>query len=356
MRLRDYHELPKFRDGLGYLYLERGKIEQTHRAIEFFDKQGRTLVPVAALAVLMLGPGTSISHEAVKTLTDNGCLITWVGEKGVRFYAQGSGETRKGYQLMRQAALVSDPVKRMTVVRRMYQYRFDEDLDPSLSIEQVRGLEGARVRRAYAEASKRYGVPWNGRFYVREAWGASDTINRALSAANACLNSLCHAAIVSLGYSPGLGFVHQGKQLSFVYDVADLYKTQLTVPLAFRLVAAGKDKVETRIRQACRDLFYKERLLGQIVTDIDKLLNLTQAMSPAAVDLDIDFDGDPALPAALWSPDDATGAHSPGGVNYADVTAAQEQSQPNESELDHDGIDFGEGADESTWGIDPLAD
>ena len=356
MRLRDYHELPKFRDGLGYLYLERGKIEQTHRAIEFFDKQGRTLVPVAALAVLMLGPGTSISHEAVKTLTDNGCLITWVGERGVRFYAQGSGETHKGYQLMRQAALVSDPVKRMTVVRRMYQYRFDEDLDPSLSIEQVRGLEGARVRRAYAEASKRYGVPWNGRFYVREAWGASDTINRALSAANACLNSLCHAAIVSLGYSPGLGFVHQGKQLSFVYDVADLYKTQLTVPLAFRLVAAGKDKVETRIRQACRDLFYKERLLGQIVTDIDKLLNLTQAMSPAAVDLDIDFDGDPALPAALWSPDDATGAHSPGGVNYADVTAAQEQSQPNESELDHDGIDFGEGADESTWGIDPLAD
>lgn len=356
MRLRDYHELPKFRDGLGYLYLERGKIEQTHRAIEFFDKQGRTLVPVAALAVLMLGPGTSISHEAVKTLTDNGCLITWVGEKGVRFYAQGSGETRKGYQLMRQAALVSDPVKRMTVVRRMYQYRFDEDLDPTLSIEQVRGLEGSRVRRAYADASKRYGVPWNGRFYVREAWGASDTINRALSAANACLNSLCHAAIVSLGYSPGLGFVHQGKQLSFVYDVADLYKTQLTVPLAFRLVAAGKDKVETRIRQACRDLFYKEHLLGRIVTDIDKLLNLTQAMSPNHVDLDIDFDGDPALPATLWSPDDTTGAHSPGGVNYADVTAAQEQSQPHESELDNDGIDFGEGADELTRGIDPLAD
>lgn len=356
MRIQDYHELPKFRDGLGYLYLERGKIEQTHRAIEFFDKQGRTMVPVAALAVLMLGPGTSISHEAVKTLTDNGCLITWVGEKGVRFYAQGSGETRKGYQLMRQAALVSDPTKRMAVVRRMYQYRFDEDLDPDLSIEQVRGLEGARVRRAYAEASKRYGVPWNGRFYVREAWGASDTINRALSAANACLNSLCHAAIVSLGYSPGLGFVHQGKQLSFVYDVADLYKTQLTVPLAFRLVAEGKEKVETRIRQACRDLFYKERLLGQIVTDIDKLLNLTQAMSPAAVDLDIDFDGDPALPAALWSPDDATGAHSPGGVNYADITATQDQSQPNESENDNDGADFGEGADESTRGIDPLAD
>jgi CRISP-associated protein Cas1 len=350
MRIQNYHELPKFRDGLGYLYLERGKIEQTHRAIEFFDKQGRTMVPVAALAVLMLGPGTSISHEAVKTLTDNGCLITWVGEKGVRFYAQGSGETRKGYQLMRQAALVSDPVKRMAVVRRMYQYRFDEDLDPGLSIEQVRGLEGARVRRAYAEASKRYGVPWNGRFYVREQWGASDTINRALSAANACLNSLCHAAIVSLGYSPGLGFVHQGKQLSFVYDVADLYKTQLTVPLAFRLVAASKDKVETRIRQACRDLFYKERLLGQIVTDIDKLLNLTKPMEPDYVTLDIDFDGDPALPAALWSPTDTTGAQSPGGVNYADSLAHSTEEEA------HGRDDLGEGADFPAWGVDTLDD
>lgn len=346
MRIQDYHELPKFRDGLGYLYLERGKIEQTHRAVEFFDKQGRTLVPVAALAVLMLGPGTSISHEAVKTLTDNGCLITWVGEKGVRFYAQGSGETRKGYQLMRQAQLVSDPVKRMAVVRRMYQYRFDEELDPDLSIEQVRGLEGSRVRRAYAEASKQYGVPWNGRFYVREAWGASDTINRTLSAANACLNSLCHAAIVTLGYSPGLGFVHQGKQLSFVYDVADLYKTQLTVPLAFRLVAEGKEKVETRIRHACRDLFYKEQLLGRVVTDIERLLNLTKAMTPAHVDLAIDFDADPARPTALWSPDDASGAQSPGGVNYADSA----------EEGEYGSADFGEGADEPARGIDPLAD
>lgn len=346
MRLRDLHELPKFRDGLGYLYLERGKIEQTHRAIEFFDKQGRTLVPVASLAVLMLGPGTSITHEAIKTLTDNGCLITWVGEKGVRFYAQGSGETRKGYQLMRQAALVSDPVKRMIVVRRMYQYRFDVDLDPGLSIEQVRGLEGSRVRRAYAEAGKAYGVPWNGRFYVRDHWGASDTINRTLSAANACLNSLCHAAIVTLGYSPGLGFVHQGKQLSFVYDVADLYKTQLTVPLAFRLVAEGKEKVETRIRHACRDLFFKERLLGRVVADIDDLLNLTKTMAQTPVDLDIDFDADPALPAALWSPDDASGAQSPGGVNYADFS----------EEVDDGRDDSGESADEPARGTDALVD
>ncbi len=318
MRLRDYHILPKFRDGLGYLYLERGKIEQTQRAIEFFDKDGRTMVPVSALGVLMLGPGTSITHEAIKTLSDNGCLVTWVGEQGVRFYAQGNGETRKGYQLIRQAELVSNPMQRMAVVRRMYQYRFDEELAHDLSIEQVRGMEGARVRKAYAEASRHYGVPWNGRFYVRSHWGASDTINRTLSAANACLNGLCHAAIVTLGYSPGLGFIHQGKQLSFVYDIADLYKTALTVPLAFQIVAESREKAETRVRRACRDLFHKERLLGRIVSDIEGMLNLTKAITSSQLDLVFDFDTDPALPAALWSPTDSSGASTPGGVNYSE--------------------------------------
>lgn len=324
MRLRDLHELPKLRDGLSYLYLERGKIDQAYKAIEFLNKDGRTLVPVASLAVLLLGPGTSITHEAVKTLTDNGCLINWCGEQGVRFYAQGIGETRKAYSLIRQAELVSDPAKRLAVVRRMYQFRFDETLAPNLSIEQIRGMEGARVRRAYAVASREFGVPWRRRFYDRNHWGASDAINRAISAANACLNSLCHAAIVSAGYSPGLGFVHTGKQLSFVYDVADLYKTDLTVPLAFKLTAESRDKLETRIRHACRDLFHQERLLARIIDDIDNLLNLTHAMpmtaSSSAPDLegDLDFDNDPAAPGALWSP--ATeGGSVEGGVSYGEA-------------------------------------
>jgi CRISPR-associated protein Cas1 len=324
MRLRDLHELPKLRDGLSHLYLERGIIDQAHKAIEFLNKDGRVLVPVASLAVLMLGPGTTITHEAIKTLTDNGCLVNWCGEGGVRFYAQGVGETRKGYQLIRQAELVSDPAKRLQVVRRMYQFRFDETLDPTLSIEQIRGLEGVRVRRAYAVASREFGVPWRRRFYDRSHWGASDAINRAISSANACLNSLCHAAIVSAGYSPGLGFVHTGKQLSFVYDVADLYKTDLTIPLAFKLTAESRDKLETRIRHACRNLFHQERLLARIIDDIDQLLNLTRAMpitttspTPGLAE-EIDFDYDPAAPGALWSPPEE-GNSVEGGVSYGET-------------------------------------
>lgn len=315
MRLQDLHELPKLRDSMSYLYLERGKIEQAKKAIEFFDKNGQTLIPVANLSLLLLGPGTSITHEAIKTLTDNGCLVNWCGENGVRFYAQGSGETRKGYQLVRQAALVSDPQKRMQVVRRMYQYRFDEELDQALTIEQVRGMEGARVRKAYAQASKESGVPWNGRRYVQGHWGATDSINRALSVANACLNGLCHSAIVSVGYSPGLGFIHTGKQLSFVYDVADLYKTRLTVPLAFKITSASRDRLDSRVRHACRDLFHKERLLGRIVKDIEDLLNVSKQMNQRQSDLDIDFDAEPAQPGGLWSPDQPNGIQQ-GGVNY----------------------------------------
>ncbi|MFN8465496.1 MAG: CRISPR-associated endonuclease Cas1 [Caldilineaceae bacterium] len=134
MRIQDLHELPKFRDGLSYLYLEHGRIEQAQKAVEFFDKEGRVMVPVASLAVLLLGPGTSITHEAIKTLADNGCLAAWVGEQGVRFYAQGSAETRKGYRLLRQAELVCDPAAHMTVVRRMVNRALTSVLEPGLSI------------------------------------------------------------------------------------------------------------------------------------------------------------------------------------------------------------------------------
>ena len=297
--MRDLHELPRLRDSLSYLYLERGVIEQAQQAIEVIDVDGRTRIPVAALAVLMLGPGTSITHAAIKVLADNGCLVVWCGEEGVRFYAQGAGETRKAYHLLRQAEMVSDPIKRAEVVIRMYRYRFAETLDPTLSLEQIRGHEGVRVREAYARASETYGVAWHGRRYDRKDWGSADPVNRALSAANACLNGVCHAAIVSGGYSPGLGFIHTGKQLSFVYDIADLYKVELTVPLSFRLTAESTEKLETRVRHACRDAFREAKLLARILSDIDMLLGI----GPEVLEQGAEADSDGARPEPYWTPD-----------------------------------------------------
>ena len=233
MLLQDLHLLPKFRDGLSYLYVEHCRVEQEARSIALYDRDGKTPVPCASLSVLMLGPGTSISHAAVQSLADNGCLAIWCGEEGVRFYAMGMGESRNARNLIHQARLASDPSLRLKVVRRMYEMRFEEPLDENLTLEQIRGMEGIRIRTAYSQASRETGIPWAGRSYDRGSWKRADPVNRALSVANSCLYGICHAGIVAMGYSPALGFIHTGKQMSFVYDVADLYKVEVTIPVDF---------------------------------------------------------------------------------------------------------------------------
>lgn len=300
--MQDLHELPKLRDSLTYLYAEHCIIEQKAQAVEMIDANGRVMVPAANLTVLLLGPGTSVTHAAVKSLADNGCGIVWVGEDVTRFYAHGGGETRRAYHVLHQARLVSNPQLRLEVCKRMYRKRFDEELDPSLTIQQLRGKEGARVRTAYTQASIQYGVTWNGRHYKRGSWGDTDLPNRALSTANALLNGLCHAAIVSGGYSPALGFVHTGKQRSFVYDIADLYKVEITVPIAFRVVSESTTNLYRRVRQECREAFKEYGLLKRILPDIDEVLDIPKDVLKAGKEADTD----PARPEPLWTPSSKT--------------------------------------------------
>lgn len=306
--MKDLHLLPKVRDSWTYLYVEHCKIDQDSKAIALHDANGKTPVPCAALTLLMLGPGTSITHAAIRALAENGCLVAWTGEEGVRMYAQGMGETRSARNVLWQAFLCTHPDRRLGVVRTLYMMRFDEKLHDTLTLEQIRGREGVRVREAYARASRETGVEWHGRNYDRGSWKAADPVNRALSAANSCLYGVCHAAIVSAGYSPALGFIHTGKMLSFVYDIADLYKVEMTIPAAFRAVADGTDRLETRVRQACRDSFRDERLLQRVVPDIERALGVPGAAEAG-------FDVDEALPGGLWEPLLAGVA---GGVNHAE--------------------------------------
>jgi CRISPR-associated protein Cas1 len=301
MPIRNLQELPKLRDSLSYLYLEHGRLEQESKAVAFVDKNaGYTPIPASALSVLMLGPGTTVTHAAVKALADNGCLLLWTGEDGTRMYAQGGGETRKAYHLLRQAELAGDQHQRLRVVRRMYEMRFLEPLDPDLTLEQVRGREGVRVREAYRQASEEFGIEWKGRRYDRNNWANSDPINRALSQANGLLNGLCHAAIVSGGYSPALGFIHTGKQLSFVYDIADLYKAEITIPVAFWAVSLGTQQLDKRVRQGCREAFKSRGLLKRVLPDIDRLLEISSEVLP---DNAPDPDDDPAAPTPWWEPE-----------------------------------------------------
>jgi len=298
------HDLPRFDDKLTYLYVEHAVIEQQETAIAAHRADGTTLaVPAAALAVLLLGPGTSLTHAAVRTLAESNCQVIWVGEHGVRFYAHGLGGARSSRNLLRQAFLSTQAAARLQVVVRMYCMRFDDKPAADITLQQLRGKEGIRVREAYAVAAREAGVEWRGRRYQRERWDMADPVNRALSAANACLYGLCHAAILSGGYSPALGFIHTGKQLSFVYDVADLYKVRHTIPLAFRAAASGSVDVESRVRRACRDEFRAAKLMERILPDIANALDIrADEGSDDCVAVD-EYATDEARPAEWWHPE-----------------------------------------------------
>jgi CRISPR-associated protein Cas1 len=313
---KNLQELPKFRDGLSYLYLEQARIERDQNGIAFLNEDGFTRVPAAGLATLLLGPGTSVTFAAIQALARNGCSLQWVGQDGTRFYAAGLGETRSSRNLMRQALAWADQDTHLEVVKRMYQMRFPQKLDPNLSLKQIRGLEGVRVRTAYQQASETTNVPWHGRNYQRGTWGAADPVNRALSAGAACLYGVCHAGIVSSGYSPALGFVHTGKQLSFVFDIADLYKAELLIPTAFEVAAESPERIEPRTRTRLRDTIRTNKLLERVVTDLHALFD--------GLDLD-DYDQDFSAPGGLWDPE----GEVEGGINHADLeNTPEEENNP----------------------------
>ncbi|MDD4079931.1 MAG: type I-E CRISPR-associated endonuclease Cas1e [Eubacteriales bacterium] len=300
---RDLRELSKLRDSLSYLYFEKAVIERDQNAIVVMRGDERIPVPVSSLTVLMLGPGTSITHAAVRVICDSGCTVLWCGEHAMRFYGFGLGETRKAAQLMKQARLFSSPDAHLEVARRMYLLRFPEKLQGAMSIRQLRGLEGVRVRESYKLYSKMYGIPWNKRNYNRNDWNQADVINIALSSANAALYGLCHAAIVSLGYSPGLGFIHTGKQLSFVYDIADLYKLETSVPAAFEAASKPSDDIGRSARVIMRRLLREKKVLKRIPDDLAFLFDIK-----TDEDVNMDEAGD------LWD-EEGTVA---GGINYSE--------------------------------------
>jgi CRISPR-associated protein Cas1 len=290
------HDFGRFDDRVSFLYVDRAVIKHTDNGIAIHEDDGITEVPVSSIALLMLGPGTTVTHLALKSLAEHNCLVVWAGEFGVRFYACGAGGSRHSRNLLRQARLALDERTRLQVVVRMYLSRFpEESVDPAVTLQQLRGKEGIRVRQAYAEASKAAGVAWHGRDYQRKDWFAGDPVNRALSAANACLYGLVHAAILSSGYSPAIGFIHSGKQLSFVYDIADLYKAELTIPAAFEVAAARSDNLEQEVRHLMRKRMFSAKLMQRVIPDIARILDLPREETD-------EFEDDPARPADLWQP------------------------------------------------------
>ena len=261
------------KDRVSMVFVQYGQIDVLDGAFVLVDKTGvRTHIPVGSVACIMLEPGTRVSHAAVRLAAQVGTLLVWVGESGVRLYASGQPGGARADRLLYQAKLALDDELRLKVVRKMYELRFGEAAPARRSVDQLRGIEGARVRATYKALAERHHVSWRARRYDQQEWDAADIPNRCLSAATACLYGIAEAAVLAAGYAPAIGFIHTGKPLSFVYDVADIYKFETVVPLAFAIAAKAPPEPERTVRLACRDQFRQSKLLERIIPGIEAML------------------------------------------------------------------------------------
>lgn len=269
----ELQELPVISDRMTFIYLEHCRISREDGAVSVKDIEGTVYIPAAAITVLLLGPGTEITHRAMELIGDTGISVVWIGEHGVRYYAHGRALNSHTSLLEKQARLVSNTRSHLEVVRKMYSMRFEGEDVTGLTLQQLRGREGARMRKIYRKQSILNKVEWHGREYDVEDFFDGTPVNQALSAGNVCLYGLAAAVITALGCSTGLGFVHVGHELSFAYDIADLYKAEITIPLAFEIAAENPPDLPNVVRRRVRDKFVKTRILERMVRDIKYLLD-----------------------------------------------------------------------------------
>ncbi|HAJ2459771.1 TPA: type I-E CRISPR-associated endonuclease Cas1 [Escherichia coli] len=261
------------KDRTSMIFLQYGQIDVLDGAFVLIDKTGiRTHIPVGSVACIMLEPGTRVSHAAVHLAATVGTLLVWVGEAGVRVYSSGQPGGARADKLLYQAKLALTEDLRLKVVRKMYELRFREPPPARRSVEQLRGIEGSRVRQTYALLAKQYGVKWNGRKYDPKDWEKGDVVNRCISAATSCLYGISEAAVLVAGYAPAIGFIHSGKPLSFVYDIADIIKFDSVVPKAFEIAARQPAEPDKEVRLACRDIFRSTKLTGKLIPLIEEVL------------------------------------------------------------------------------------
>jgi CRISPR-associated protein Cas1 len=273
------------KDRISVVYVEKGNLDVLDGSFVVVDKTGvRTHIPVGGVACLMLEPGTRVSHAAVTLASRVGCLLVWIGEAGVRLYASGQPGGARSDRLLYQAKLALDDTARLKVVRKMYALRFKEEPPAKRSVQQLRGIEGVRVRKMYELLARQYKVQWKTRNYDHTEWGSGDLPNRCLSSATACLYGICEAAILAAGYAPAVGFIHTGKPQSFVYDIADIFKFETVVPVAFKIAAKRPANPERDVRLACRDVFRQTRLLRRIIPTIEEVLAAGEISRPTIPD------------------------------------------------------------------------
>ncbi|AGE37470.1 type I-E CRISPR-associated endonuclease Cas1e [Corynebacterium urealyticum] len=299
--------LSQMGDRISFLYVERAVVSRDGNALTVTDQRGVAHVPATQLAALLLGTGTRITNAAIALLGDSGVSTVWVGERGVRYYAHGRPPAKSSRLAELQARVVTNQRKRLECARRMYGLRFPGEDVSGLTMAQLRGREGSRMKRLYAEEARRTGVAWDRRRYDPNNYDSSDPINQALTTGSAALYGIAHAVIVGLGFVPALGVIHTGTDRSFVYDVADLYKAEVSIPAAFNAVASGTENVGPMVRRLVRDAVVEKRLMPQMVRDLKFVMNVPDDEPLSDIEL------------MLWSELELTSA----GINWGKEGAEQ---------------------------------
>lgn len=274
------------KDRRSMIFIAMGRIDVRDGAFVVIDEVNgeRMHIPVGSVACILLEPGTRISHAAVKLASTTGTLLIWVGEAGVRVYSVGQPGGARSDRLLYQAKLALDDELRLKVVRKMFELRFGEPAPQRRSIDQLRGIEGARVRKTYQILAQQYGIEWHGRRYDPKNWSKGDIINQCISAATACLYGVTEAAVLAAGYAPAIGFLHSGKPLSFVYDIADLIKFDTVIPVAFKIASSYPKSPDRQVRQACREAFRKNNTLRKLIPLIEEVLAAGEILPPEPPD------------------------------------------------------------------------
>ena len=260
------------------IYLEHGRLEVDDSSVKWIGANGLLCrLPVATVSALILGPGTTVTHAAMKACAESNTPVCWTGEDSLRFYAFGLTPNHNNDMPRLHAEAWADKRRRTQIARAMFKMRFPDGEVEGKSVKELRGMEGLRVRALYAQLGLQHGVTWKGRNYDRQNWDTADDINRTLSAANSSLYALCAAVCCSLGYVPSLGFVHDSGTLPFIYDVADLYKHLTSIPAAFLAVRQDAKDDGELVRKLFKERVEEERLLQRIPKDLAALFQMAEA-------------------------------------------------------------------------------
>lgn len=277
-------------DRHGLLYLDRGNLSVNDGCLCFASgggvlAAGEYQLPHQTLSALLIGPGTSVTHDVLRVLARHGTTLVAVGTEGTRIYTAPALGPDRSDVARAQARLWADDKTRLATARRMYARRLGEIL-PHKDIAVLRGIEGARVKESYKLLAQSFGLAWKGRRYNREHPDEADAANQAINHAASAVQAAAGIAVAALSALPQLGFIHEDSDQSFVLDVADLYRESITLRVAFHVakrVSQGEDQpIDRMVRQTAAREFKRQQLIATMIDDIRSLLGIDRHESDSA--------------------------------------------------------------------------